>query len=354
MLFPKAIVRGCHLPAGSIMMAAPLAAEPANAQTTLDAYTEAHGGGSEKQSGAGRKAMLELRKKEERAKKGLQPLVEGAYYTQSMWEDLVRTTLPCVQTLREVALQAKKKSDVPGLRVAQEFEEYVCCFAQQIISLIATHLPQSEATVRGNLRAIAIKEWLKELWKTEPEKPRPASDVYVAMSFTTSETKLQKIFAAVHFVGITTTVKVCHMTGVDFAWLKDKAQAFQTTVKINEDARWITCTTCLQGYGYQSSKGDASSCDCEMLCQESIRLLDEKRKKEPEIQEAVIQEPEKRTAMWQWLEDGRREKKQKIQIGLEYWQAEGCVLIQVRAPFYVTPGFQRDMYNAGWIPLVYN
>ena len=182
-------------------MAAPLApfANQEDAQTALDTYTLAHGGGSERQSGAGRRAMPELRKKHERATQCLETILEGAFWTQSMWEGLVRNAIPCVQTLREVALQAKKKSDVPGLRVAQEFEEYVCCFAQQIIGLIATHLPQSEDTVRENLRAIAIKEWLKELWKTEPEKPRPASDVYVAMSFTTSETKLQKIFAAKNY-----------------------------------------------------------------------------------------------------------------------------------------------------------
>ena len=92
-------------------------------------------------------------------------------------------------------------------------------------------------------------------------------------------------------------------------WLKEAAQAFQTTVKINADAGWITCSRCLEGY--QSCKRDAR-CDCELLCEDQEKGC---------------------------LEDG---------------EAEGCVLVEVRAPFHVTPVFLRDMYRAHWLPLVYN
>ena len=110
------------------------------------------------------------------------------------------------------------------------------------------------------------------------------------MCFTTSEEKLQEVFGAVRFEGSTTTVKVCHVTGVDFTWLKESAQAFQTTVKINADAGWITCSRCLEGY--QSCKRDAR-CDCELLCEDQEKGC---------------------------LEDG---------------EAERCVLIEVKAPFRV-------------------
>ena len=73
-----------------------------------------------------------------------------------------------------------------------------------------------------------------EVQLCEIDKPRP--EYNAAMCFTTSEEKLQEVFGAVRFEGSTTTVKVCHVTGVDFTWLKEAAQAFQTTVKINADA----------------------------------------------------------------------------------------------------------------------
>ena len=287
-------------------MAAPLApfANQEDAQTALDTYTLAHGGGSERQSGAGRRAMPELRKKHERATQCLETILEGAFWTQSMWEGLVRNAIPCVQTLREVALKAKKKSDVD---VGEEFEQYVCCFAQQLTTLIATYIPQSEGVLRHNLRAIVIKEWLIKLWETETDKPRP--EYNAAMCFTTSEEKLQEVFGAVRFEGSKTMVKVCHVTGVDFTWLKESAQAFQTTVKINADAGWITCSRCLEGY--QSCKRDAR-CDCELLCEDQEKGC---------------------------LEDG---------------EAEGCVLIEVKAPFHVKPDFLCAMYRAHWLPLVYN
>ena len=78
-----------------------------------------------------------------------------------------------MQALRESALKCKKKSDVP-FELEQEVEVYVGSFAQQLLTVIATHLPNSESVVRSNLRWISIREWLAKIWQLDEEKPQPA------------------------------------------------------------------------------------------------------------------------------------------------------------------------------------
>ena len=84
---------------------------------------------------------------------------------------------------------------------------------------------------------------------------------------------------------------------------------FETTVRINTTAGWLTCAQCLEEFQTGRREG---RCDCELLCQD-----------QPETAQLV---------------DG---------------QPEGCELIQVCASFIVSPSFRRCMYRAHWLPLVY-
>ena len=103
----------------------------------------------------------------------LETLIEGTIHTASTKIALVRNAIPFVQALRESALKCKKKSDLP-FELEQELEVYVGSFAQQLLTVIATHLPNSESVVRSNLRWISIREWLAKIWQLDEEKPQPA------------------------------------------------------------------------------------------------------------------------------------------------------------------------------------
>ena len=189
----------------------------------------------------------------------------------------------------------------------EQVEVYVGSFAQQLLTVITTHLPNSESVVRSNLRWISIREWLAKIWQLDEEKPQPAYNA--AMCFATPEQTLQTLFGATPFQGATPTVKVRYAKGVDWAWLKESAQMFETTVRINTVAGWLTCAQCLEEFQTGRREG---RCDCELLCQD-----------QPETAELV---------------DG---------------QPEDCVLIEVRAPFNIKPCFRRRMFEAHWLPLVY-
>ena len=160
---------------GQLILVAPLAsfANPEDAQTALDEYSRTHRARSDRQSGASRRALPQLCKKEERASQCLETLIEGTIHTASTKIALVRNAISFVQALRESALKCKKKSDLP-FELEQELEVYVGSFAQQLLTVIATHLPNSESVVRSNLRWISIREWLANIWQLDEEKPQPA------------------------------------------------------------------------------------------------------------------------------------------------------------------------------------
>ena len=277
-----------------------------DAQTALDEYSRTHRARSDNQSGPSRRPLPQLCKKEERASQCLDTLIEGTIYSGSTKSELVRNSTPFVQALRESALRSKKKSD-PPFELQQELERYVGNFAQQLLTVIATHLPNWESVVRRNLSCISIREWLAKIWQPDEEKPMP--EFCAATCFETPEETLQTLFAATRFQRATPRVKVRYAKGVDWAWLKDSAQMFETTVRINTSSNWLTCAQCLEEFQTGRREG---RCDCELLCQD-----------QPKTAQLFDGEPKR------------------------------CELIQVCASFIVKPSFRRCMYQAHWLPLVY-
>ena len=141
-MWVKALARRTFVQEGQLMLVAPLVpfANVDDAQTELDEYSLNHRACCDRQSGASKRAMPDLRKKEQRASQCVDTAIEGTILTASTKVALVRRAIPCVQALRETALKCKKKSDLPS-KVASQLELCVCSFAQQLLTIIATHLP---------------------------------------------------------------------------------------------------------------------------------------------------------------------------------------------------------------------
>ena len=304
----KTVASGQLIQEGQHVLMAPLDpfAKKVDARTALNDYARNNTVRNDRQSGAARRALPGLRKKEERASQCLETLIEGTIYSGSTKSELVRNSTPFVQALRESALRSKKKSD-PPFELQQELERYVGNFAQQLLTVIATHLPNWESVVRRNLSCISIREWLAKIWQPDEEKPMP--EFCAATCFETPEETLQTLFAATRFQRATPRVKVRYAKGVDWAWLKDSAQMFDTTVRINTSSNWLTCAQCLEEFQTGRQQGP---CDCELLCQD-----------QPKTAQLFDGEPKR------------------------------CELIQVCASFIVSPSFRRCMYQAHWLPLVY-
>ena len=107
----KTVASGQLIQEGQHVLMAPLDpfAKKVDARTALNDYARNNTVRNDRQSGAARRALPGLRKKEERASQCLETLIEGTIHTASTKIALVRNAIPFVQALRESALKCKKE-----------------------------------------------------------------------------------------------------------------------------------------------------------------------------------------------------------------------------------------------------